>query len=142
MTVRMEYIGENVGPIPFRGKQKVYRGGNTALHKFIDADAVDADLLVGTGRWKIISVAREQPVSQPVVPQKTEAELRAEVQAKMEKDREMLAPMPEIKADEEMGLFGMTIVEEPATEPVTEPEIVLEKKPVVEKKPRGAKKAK
>jgi glycosyltransferase involved in cell wall biosynthesis len=142
MTVRMEYIGENVGSISFRGQHKVYRGGNNALHKFIDADGVDADSLVSTGRWKIISTGREQPVSQPVVPQKTEAELRAEVQAKMKKDREMLAPMPEIKADEEMGLFGMTIVEEPATEPVAEPEIVVDKKPVVEKKPRGAKKVK
>ena len=53
-TVRLEYIGTNRGAITFNlpGMSQPVRGGNNAINRYADVPAKDAELLLGTGKWK------------------------------------------------------------------------------------------
>lgn len=65
-TVRMEYIGDNIGALTFTNPSNghAYRGGRLPDNRYVDADKVDVAFLLGTGRWRAVSmpgipVARE-----------------------------------------------------------------------------------
>lgn len=72
-TIRMEFIGENIGALTFTNPANghAYRGGRLPDNRYIDADKEDVAYLLGTGRWRSVSmpsipVARE---SAPPIPQ-------------------------------------------------------------------------
>lgn len=71
MFYRVEYIGENTGPIQFRAPSgQVLLGANTPKYKYYDVVQSDAEALAATGRWRIFSsprLATAQPPAAPVV---------------------------------------------------------------------------
>lgn len=57
--VRMEYVGINVGPIPYKVPSgRVYRGA-TETYRFVDVFPEDVEFLVGTR--KFVKLAQEKP---------------------------------------------------------------------------------
>jgi hypothetical protein len=71
--IRMEYTGSNSGAIPFQrvsGKKlsRTYRGGSNPNNKFANATPEDAELLVKTGKWRIVE-AQTQPQAPDLVEQ-------------------------------------------------------------------------
>ena len=71
-TVRMEFIGENIGALTFTnpGNGHAYRGGRLPDNRYIDAAKEDVPYLLGTGRWPAITmpnipVGRDAPAAIP-----------------------------------------------------------------------------
>ena len=62
-TVRMEFVGPQVGAITFFGKAREYRGGNNPIERFADIDPQDAVRMEGTGQWRRVVVV---PATVPV----------------------------------------------------------------------------
>lgn len=62
-TVRMEFVGPQVGAITFFGKAREYRGGNNPIERFADVDPQDAARMEGTGQWRRVVVV---PATVPV----------------------------------------------------------------------------
>jgi hypothetical protein len=61
--IRMEYTGNNSGAIPFSRVggvklSRTYRGGNNPRNKFADATPEDVELLVKSGKWKVVQAAQ------------------------------------------------------------------------------------
>lgn len=69
--VRLEYMGRNQGATTFRmpGLSKTYRGGLDPIHKYVDAEPGDVQLLLNTGRWKRAKSPTGIDLSQAAVPQ-------------------------------------------------------------------------
>lgn len=56
MTERLEFVGTQLGPIPFMGGNgRQYRGANSVKYKYIDAHPEDVARLVSTGQWQRVS---------------------------------------------------------------------------------------
>lgn len=86
--VRLEYTGDNVGAITFFGKQgRQYQGGHNEIEGFVDADEIDVDFLINTGKWKramnVITLPPEEKKAEPV-----------KVQAKAAPVAEVEQPLP------------------------------------------------
>jgi glycosyltransferase involved in cell wall biosynthesis len=64
--VRMEFIGMERGAMTIHVNGRPYRGADSPLHKFADADPVDVSKLVATGKWRVVR-------SQTITPAKTVA---------------------------------------------------------------------
>ena len=77
--MRLEYIGDRVGAVSFNGNEgRVYRGGNNALHRYIDAHADDVPKLLASGSWRAIMAPPAPPapaVAQPPAPPVPEGEI-------------------------------------------------------------------
>lgn len=75
-TVRMRYVGENVGAISFVGtnRSRRYRGGNNPSDRYADVHKDDVEHLVLSGRWVVdvptvpTPAAPEPTVVAPTVP--------------------------------------------------------------------------
>jgi glycosyltransferase involved in cell wall biosynthesis len=73
-VVRMEFIGDTIGAITFRGKEgRAYRGGRNPLNRFCDVHPDDVEHLTVTGRWAVVSTVEKQVES--VKDNKQEVEL-------------------------------------------------------------------
>ena len=81
-TVRMEFVGPQVGAITFFGKAREYRGGNNPTERFADIDPQDAARMEGSGQWRRVVVV---PATVPV-----DSERQAAQWEKIEADEELL----------------------------------------------------
>ena len=65
-TVRLEYLGANRGPIPYRTPSgRTYRAASET-YRFINALPEDADFLVATRKFRRVQVVETQPTPEPV----------------------------------------------------------------------------
>jgi glycosyltransferase involved in cell wall biosynthesis len=87
-TVRMEFIGETVGGVWYRGMEgsnRQYRGGKNPMDRFADVNPLDVDKLEMTGLWRRVTmpVAMRAPTEDQeaiLVPQVSESQLRAQAE--------------------------------------------------------------
>lgn len=70
-TVRMMYIGQNKGSIPFKkeGLSQTFKGGNNAIDRYKDVQPGDVPILERTGKWKIAKAESGIDLSQAAVSQ-------------------------------------------------------------------------
>lgn len=61
--VRMEYIGVERGAVTIHVNGRPYRGADSPLHKYADADPQDVDKLVATGKWRVVRSQASAPAS-------------------------------------------------------------------------------
>lgn len=61
--VRMEFIGQEKAPIPYRGvdTRRAYAGADDILNKFSDVHPDDVETLIRTGKWKVVRGASMAP---------------------------------------------------------------------------------
>lgn len=52
--MRLEYLGENAGGIPYKSNGRIYVGANNDTEKYVDALPEDVEPLVRTGRWRVL----------------------------------------------------------------------------------------
>jgi len=54
--------------VTYRGKAgRAYQGGNTALHRYINAHPDDVTMLTATGHWRVVGViSGEEPPAAPI----------------------------------------------------------------------------
>lgn len=64
MSTRLEFTGDAVGSVSFVVNGRRYKGGNNAIHRFINAHKDDVDRLVSTGKWRVV---REPQVREPEI---------------------------------------------------------------------------
>lgn len=53
-SVRLEYLGENLGGIPYKANGRMYIGANNDVEKYVDARPEDVEPLERTGRWRVV----------------------------------------------------------------------------------------
>lgn len=72
--VRMEFIGQERGAVTIHVNGRPYRGADSSLHKYADADPADVAKLVATGKWRVVRSQASTPApmvappSSPIIP--------------------------------------------------------------------------
>jgi len=65
--VRLEFTGTRTGAVTYRGKAgRAYQGGNTTMHRYINAHPDDVAMLAATGHWRVVGVlSGDEPMPAP-----------------------------------------------------------------------------
>lgn len=71
--VRMEFIGQEKGAVTHYVNGHPYRGADSSLHKYVDADPADVQKLVALGKWRIVRSQASAPVPVSTPPSSPQA---------------------------------------------------------------------
>lgn len=63
--VRLEFVGQQVGPIGFQVNGRTYYGAKDNVNRFINVPREDVAKLTLSGKWKIVQMPEPQPQREP-----------------------------------------------------------------------------
>lgn len=66
--VRMEFIGQERGAVTHHVNGRPYRGADSSMHKYVDADPADVQKLVALGKWRVVRTQANTPTAPMAVP--------------------------------------------------------------------------
>lgn len=114
-TVRMEFVGPQIGAITFFGKTREYRGGNNPIERFADVDPQDAMRMEGTGQWRRVVVV---PATVPADDERKAAQWeRDEIDAELPEEVAMTSDW--LMPADELAALAQEEIEDKADEPKT-----------------------
>lgn len=92
VTVRMEFIGAELGPVWYQGKDgsnRRYQGASVPEYRFADVNPEDVSKLESLGKWRRVSPMPEMVINQPVPTGLSEAERMALARSNLMRVKQM-----------------------------------------------------
>lgn len=123
-TVRMQFVGEQRGPVTYWGSDgRHYRGANSALHRYANVHPADVDRLESTGVWKRIGDATERAVAMDAP-----ANVLSEAERRQQAEQALLAARKQFAEEEPDPAAQAAVLPEAAAIKTPRKRIKLEEK--------------